>query len=196
MDNMYLSEEKYQKAEKTISLIAAFVLIVGLGIGGFLIYNGVAKPASAKVDELGVKLENKKGELEAKGIKYDNFARYSDGEAYDLKIVTNALDPNLVSCKFAEYINNTLTKDYCSAKNSIGDFASTRSKMYGVFVCIATCMISFSIYTFAKKRYILAFKLQQGMPVAKEGINEIAPTIGNLSKEVSKGIKNGINNNR
>ena len=31
------------------------------------------------------------------------------------------------------------------------------------------------------------------MPIAKEGINEMAPTIGNVAGEIAKGIHNGIN---
>lgn len=43
----------------------------------------------------------------------------------------------------------------------------------------------------AKRREILAFTTQQVMPVAKEGIDTMAPTIGNVAKEISKGIKEG-----
>ena len=46
------------------------------------------------------------------------------------------------------------------------------------------------------KREIVAYKTQQIMPVAKEGINEMAPTIGSASgtiaKEVAAGIKEGL----
>ena len=45
----------------------------------------------------------------------------------------------------------------------------------------------------AHKREIAAFTTQQVMPVAKEGINEMAPTIGNAAGEIAKGIKKGIN---
>ena len=45
----------------------------------------------------------------------------------------------------------------------------------------------------AHRREIAAFTTQQVMPVAKEGINEMAPTIGNVASEVAKGIKKGLN---
>lgn len=32
------------------------------------------------------------------------------------------------------------------------------------------------------------------MPVAKEGINAMSPTIGNAAEQIAKGIKNGLNN--
>lgn len=191
-ENKYLNEEKYLKAEKSITLVAILILAIGLCIGGFLIYKGVAKPETSKVEDLKVQLENKKSELEAKGIKFSNTAEYSDGEEYDLKIITNALDPSFNNCAFDEYKNNSITKEYCVAKNSTSDFASTGSIMLGVFICIATCMISGSVFIFAKQRHIVAFRAQQVMPVAKEGIDEIAPTIGNAAGEIAKGIKKGL----
>ena len=60
----------------------------------------------------------------------------------------------------------------------------------------------------AKRREMLAFGLQQVMPVAQEGIEKIAPTMtkvgkemvkgmapayGEMAKEISKGIKEGLN---
>ena len=45
----------------------------------------------------------------------------------------------------------------------------------------------------AHRREIKAFAVQQVMPVAQEGINKMAPTIGNAAKEIAKGIKEGIN---
>lgn len=191
-ENKYLNEEKYQKAEKSITLVAILILAIGLCIGGFLIYKGVAKPGTSKVEDLKVQLENKKSELEAKGIKFSSTTEYSDGEEYDLKIITNALDPNFDNCAFDEYKNNSITKEYCVAKNSTGEFASTGSIMLGVFICIATCMISGFVFIFAKQRHIVAFQAQQVMPVAKEGIDEIAPTIGNAAGEIAKGIKKGL----
>ena len=62
-ENKFLNEEKYQKTEKSITIIAIIILLVGLCIGGYLIYNGVAKPKTSNVDVLEGKLEQKKKEL-------------------------------------------------------------------------------------------------------------------------------------
>ena len=191
-EKKYLNEEKYQKTVKSITLVAILVLVVGLCLGGFLIYKGVFKPETSKVEELKVQLETKKNELEAKGIRFNTFAKYSDGEEYDLKIITKALDPSFDNCAFDEYKNNSITKEYCVAKNNISDFASTGSIMFGAFICIATCMISGSIFMVSKRRQMLAFHVQQVMPVAKEGVEEIAPTLGKAAEEIAKGVKKGI----
>jgi len=192
VENKYLNEEKYQKAKKSITLVAILVFVIGLCIGGFLIYKGIVKPGASKVEELRVQLETKKSELESEGIKFSEFAKYSDGEAYDLKIITKALDPSFNNCAFDEYKNNSITKEYCATKNSIDDFTSISSIMFGAFICIATCMISGFIFIVANKRHILAFQAQQVMPIAKEGIDEMAPTIGNVAGEIAKGIKKGL----
>lgn len=45
------------------------------------------------------------------------------------------------------------------------------------------------------KREIVAFQAQQVMPVAKEEIGEIAPTIGKSAGDIAAGIREGLNNN-
>lgn len=50
-------------------------------------------------------------------------------------------------------------------------------------------IISISIFTTAKGREIAAFGAQQMMPIAQEGMDTIAPSIGNIAKEISKGLK-------
>ena len=203
-------------------------------------------------------LENKKQELISKGIKYDNSTKYDDGESYDLKVITNALDPSFNYCAFDEYENNVITRDYCLLSSNkdedsmainviervlsiefnycVGD---TKNNMYtsrycslvsqlndksdfnkefdsydsipfyiiGGFIIIASCMFAGSIYMTTKQREILAFHTQQVMPVAQEGIEKMAPTIGKagasiakemapaygeVAKEISKGIKEGL----
>lgn len=69
--------------------------------------------------------------------------------------------------------------------------------MFGAFIIISSCMISFAIYMFAKRREITAFTVQQTMPLAQEGIEKMAPTVGNavgtIGKGIAKGIKEGLN---
>ena len=191
-EKKYLNEKKYQKTEKGITVFAILILVVGLLIGGFLIYRGIAKPATSKVETLEKKLEVKRNELISKGIEYDKSSKYTDGEKYDLYIITNALDPSFSHCEFDEYKNNSITKEYCAAKNSISEFSTISLIMVGIFICFVTIGIFVSVLVFAKGRQILAFTTQQTIPVAKESIDEMAPTIGNAAGEIAKGIKNGL----
>ena len=69
--------------------------------------------------------------------------------------------------------------------------------MFGGFIIIASSMFCGVLYlSIIKRREIMAYTVQQVMPVAKEGIDKISPTIakatGNIAKEVTKGIKEGL----
>lgn len=119
-----------------------------------------------------------------------------------ISVIDKALDESFAWCKFDEAKNNTYTSKYCSLKLQLDDFTDFNKEfdsfnsipfyMFGAFVIIASCMIAGSIYMFSKRREIAAFTAQQVMPVAKEGIDEMAPTIGNAVGEIAKGIKNGL----
>lgn len=217
----FLNEETYQKTKKKVIIVAIIVLIVGILIGGSLIATGLKKQNKVnsnyseeskqslqeKITIEKQKLETKKSKLESKGIKYDLFAKYSDGESYDLKIITQVLDPSFDYCAFDEYKNNSLTSTYCSYSQQLADFTDFNKNfdsfgsipfyMIGGFVILASCMIAGSIYLIAKRREIAAFSAQQIIPVAKEKIDTMAPTIGGamgtIGKELAKGIKDGIN---
>lgn len=217
MKEEYLSEERYQRNKKKVASISILVLIIGLFIGGSLIYTGIDKSKKndskysdsskqnieEKLNEEKKVLEQKKKELESSGITWNAFTTYEDGASYDLKIITETLDPSFERCLFDEYKNNSLTSNYCSLKNKQKDIGSDFNKkfdsynsipfyMIGGFIIFTTCMISASIYMISKRREILAFTTQQVMPVAQEGIEKMAPTMGNVAKEITKGIKQGL----
>lgn len=82
-------------------------------------------------------------------------------------------------------------------KNKISTSKYVSFYMFGGFIIVATCMISFFLFTILKRREIAAFTVQQTMPLAQEGIEKMSPTIGNavetIGKDVAKGIKEGIN---
>ena len=59
--------------------------------------------------------------------------------------------------------------------------------------CGACTGFGLMLFFMGNQRKISAYMMQQQIPVAKEGINEMAPTIGNAAKEITKGIKEGLN---
>ena len=230
-----LSEERYLKGKKKITIAAFLIFIIGMFIGGCLIFKGISiknevnstyseenkkskiADLNKKIDQEKTKLEAIRQELEIKGIKYNEFADYIDGEVYDLYIVTKVLSPSFSRCSFDEFKNNSLTKEYCSLKNELKEtelidvdfergFKGSNSLpfyMFGAFIIIVTCMISGVVYSVAKRRDILAFSTQQVMPVVQEGMEQMAPTVGKVVEqmapavgkaagEIAKGIKNGL----
>lgn len=82
------------------------------------------------------------------------------------------------------------------AHNTKYSFVSNVLYMVGGFIIVVSCMVSLFIYIFGKRREITAFTTQQVMPVAQEGIEKMAPTIGNAAGEIAKGIKNGLDDDK
>ena len=102
--------------------------------------------------------------------------------------------------------NNSYTSKHCDLKEQLdnlkyseNNFAFANSFPFyiiGAFIIIASVMISIPIYLTAKGREIAAFATQQGMPVAKETIDEITPTVANAAGTIAKEISKGINSNK
>ena len=192
-----LNEGKFQKTKNKLRIIILVVWLIFIALGIFLIYKGLGNNSSDKLLSIENKLKEQKESLEASGLKYNTFATYSDGDLYNLKIITEVLDPSFSYCSFDEYKNNSITSEYCSLKNSNSSFAKTSFLMFGGFIIIAASMFCGVLYlSIIKRREIMAYTVQQVMPVAKEGIDKISPTIakatGNIAKEVTKGIKEGL----
>lgn len=192
-----LNEGKFQKTKNKLRIIILVVWLIFIALGIFLIYKGLGNNSSDKLLSIENKLKEQKESLEASGLKYNTFATYSDGDLYNLKIITEVLDPSFSYCSFDEYKNNSITSEYCSLKNSNSSFAKTSFLMFGGFIIIASSMFCGVLYlSIIKRREIMAYTVQQVMPVAKEGIDKISPTIakatGNIAKEVTKGIKEGL----
>lgn len=93
--------------------------------------------------------------------------------------------------------NNTLYYDEFSA------FKYIMFYVLGGITILISVFGSISIYLITKRREIAAFAIQQTMPLAQEGIEKMAPTIGNVAGTIGKdiaqgitsGIKSGLNNN-
>ena len=83
-----------------------------------------------------------------------------------------------------------------TAKGAYGDMGLfALGGLFGVFgLFIAGIGVMMTVVTY--RREIVAFTTQQVMPVAKEGVNEMAPTIGNVASEITKGIKKGLDESK
>ena len=209
----YLTEKNYNKGKKIIMLIALLVLVVGLTIGGLLIYKGInekqkidnttneqaekdkqrLKEIETEKEELNKKISDKKYECDSIKMGTDSWFEKSnkcDNEVLSLEEQVDELESEEFDLEKTDY-------EFDKKFNSVG---STRYFMFGVFIIIATLITSLSIFMFAKRREIMAFGMQQTMPLAQEGIEKMAPTVGNaagtIAKDVAAGIKEGINSNQ
>ena len=206
----YLSEEKYQKTKNKISKIAILVLVVGILLGGGLITFGIMKSNSSDTNITQTRTES----------DVQNEINTLNEELIPLKAQkTKEFQENGFTEEYYRLDNEIQTKQsqitdletelwkMQSGFNSASDFISKGKYiplyMFGAFIIIASGMIAFSIYMFSKRREITAFTTQQIMPVAQEGIEKMAPTIGKVGKElaeemapvygkIAKEISNGI----
>lgn len=168
---------------------------------------------SKKRDELKEKIKPTEDEIKKlqradfTGFDDDYYARQdkikelSESIADD-KNAVNAI--NELDCVFYDAAKDAAIAKYCTLENQIEDVKSGFNKEYdsmknipfymiGGFIILTGAMIAGAIFKFAKGREITAFMAQQTMPIAKEGMDEMAPHIGKAAKEISKGIKEGIN---
>ena len=209
MENKYLNEERYQRGKKKLVLISLIILILGIILGSGLIVTGITKTKSSK--EEAKQINNQKA-LEAQArldeikIEKDNLQEQYDTKSQECDSLDH-WDPNWFAnvnqCRREASEINKKISSLELEKISLKNYEQIEPNMayvilcvLGVFVIIIGCSISFSIFMFTKRREIIAFGAQQVMPVAKEGIETMSPTIGNavgtIGKEIAKGISEGI----
>ena len=128
--------------------------------------------------------------------KYCSIVNNTDGEASYISVINKALDESFNHCKFDEAQNNQYTSKYCSLKLQIEDFDGFNKTfdsakylpfyMIGGFIILVSCMVAGAIYLITKRREIIAFSAQQVMPLAQEGIEKMAPTVGKAGASIAK----------
>ena len=195
----FLTEENYERGKKKVVTIALIVLVFGLLIGGSLIATGIIKTSQVETtsstartkETIQLEIDSLNSELASlKAKKNQELTTNGFSEEY------YRLD-NEIESKQSK-ISNLKTEiwkaesGFNSTKDSISKAKYVPLYMFGSFIIIASCMISGSIYLFAKRREITAFTAQQVMPVAQEGIEKMAPTIGDAAESVAQGITKGV----
>ena len=163
----------------------------------------------------------------AREDKIEELKESIETDKKSIGVIEKVLDESFDYCLF-DGKNNSYTSTYCLLKTQLNnkdveinsldrkysDFEKdfeleeyTPFYIVGGFILIVSIMISGSIYMMTKRREIAAFSAQQMMPIAQEGIEkmapsvgkagasiakEMAPTYGQIAKEISKGIKEGL----
>ena len=208
-----LSEERYQSTKSKISMVAIIILVIGLLVGGSLIATGVVKSINAEkqitevrsVEDIQTELDginNQLAKLKAQQNTEFNANGFSENfyklgnEIDKLQNKKSELNMEISKIKSGYYDNKF--------KNSV---STAPFYMFGAFIIISSLMVSGSVFMFTKRREMLAFSMQQIMPVATEGLEKVAPTVskvgkemmeemapayGKMAKEISKGIKKGM----
>lgn len=267
MNNQYLSEEKYQKINKKLSLVSKVVLVAGLAIGATLISIGVItknnvnkenkelkneireenKIALEKDKQEISKFETEIAELESQKKALDDeienlkiardeaFSKDAFGSEYkrlnneinkkrkesfelNSQIASKETDKFEIESDLSRHDESSIESTYNSKKKSEPSFVYTCFGLGGMALFMGVTW-SLSLFFVTKRRSIMAYQMQSVMPVAKEGMKEMAPVVGEtagtimkemapaykemaktmapvygeIAKEVGKGISEGIN---
>lgn len=71
-------------------------------------------------------------------------------------------------------------------------FGLTSSGFFIGFIGFLLLILGAFILTIASRREIIAFTAQQTLPIEREMIDEMTPTIANSAGEIAKGVKKGL----
>jgi hypothetical protein len=194
----FLNDDELKSAKKKRKKIALIILLIGLSIGFIFVGLGIKNHGLLKNQnsaeykaEISQQLSNesatllaKAAQLKAKGVKYNRFAQYYSGDEYDLKIITEVLDPSFDYWKFNEYKNHSLTSKYCELKQTLDEIENSNAIMFesykylpfyivGAFIIIST-IIAVSI-TLSNK--------QTSLDLVSSNIESITQDMNNKQKE-------------
>ena len=206
----YLNEERYQKNKKKLITVALIVLIVGVLSGVGLIATGIVKSLNVKTTENVRTKEVIKSEIDDLNSELVTLQAQmskeftNNGLSEEYYRLSNEVSSKKKQVSELETELWKVESGYNRVQGSIAKSEFIPFYMFGGFIIIASCMVSGSIYMFAKRREMIAFTTQQVMPVAKEGIEEMlpmakeglekmTPTFKDAAKEITKGIKEGLN---
>ena len=218
--NEYLNEERYQKTNKKLFFIGIIIIIVGITAAMIIlipkVVNGTKnnkEQLQQKLNQLKPSLEKRYQELKSNGV--NESWDYKNKDGYEMYLINIAMDPTYEKCEYSSgYSDNETTREYCKIKADLYDannsFANGRImfSLVPALMLLMPCLgIGLMLIMTSKRRNIAAYYVQQTMPVAKEGIEKMAPTIGKvgssvakemapaygeIAKEVGKGLKEGM----
>lgn len=217
-----LNEAKYQKTSKSLFYVGVGLIIIGITLFIVIFIPKITSTSKNNKEHLQQELNNLRPTLESRyaNLKENGVIESSDyknKDGYEMRLIDIALDPTYGKCEHSSiYSDNNVTREYCKIKGELYDIDHSFSNggilfslvpaLMALMPCIA---IGGMLILISKRRSIIAYTMQQTMPVAEEGLEKIAPTIGKagasiakevapvygeIAKEIGKGIKEGMKN--
>lgn len=186
----YLNEEVFQKNNKKVKTAGTIVMIIGLCLVCAAIFvlmsaskmeDAISKNSSPDVLENSSSdiLENSSSDI--LGLfdvdSQESALSWFESTTQSMKAESEAFSAQMRA-------ESEARSDYMD-RYSLGMFML----LPGIFITLVGCMIRFIV---GNQRNIMAYQAQQVMPLAQEGIEKMAPSMGIAAKEISKGIKEGM----
>lgn len=202
MEKQFLNENKYQKARKSLIITAVAIMTIAITISSvFLLYPGFSKLSEA----------NNRGDIDT---RYEALTAPIQSQITTLSrqtsqvFMSEGFSTNYYTLKDQEAslqgqlskINNQKSDEFMSQGESVPYIAG------GIMLILLGLGFGSQLLMMAFGRNIFAFGAQTAVPVAKEIIEDVAPTIGKaygdvakaaapafgeVAKEITKGIKEG-----
>ena len=210
-----LNEERHQKVKGVIAKVALIIVIVGVLIGGSLIATGVTKMNAQKaeytekygtVEDMEKEVEDIENQLvPLKAEKNKEFKANGFSEKYyELDRKIEKLEDRKIELESEVY----------KQENGFGRLDDQKFVplfIIGAFIIIASCMVGGAVFMFSKRREMMAYMVQDTLPLVEEAApkvakigtktvkevmpdlkdiaKDMAPMYGDVAKEISKGIK-------
>ena len=169
----YLSEEKYQETNKKVKKTSKILLI----IGAILLVIGIIMIITAFVNF-------KNSERKAMNSFNNNLTNMFDSY--------NSDDDKKFNDSMKETVTSFMTDNSDDSFTSVGLYALGGFVSSAGFVLL---IVGGVMAYMAHRREITAYTTQQTMPIKKETINDITPTVadaaGAIAKSVSQGFEEG-----
>lgn len=182
----YLNEEQYQKNKKKIINTATILIILGIILAITLLVTGFAQKTSNS---------NKTKELDKQINTLQQEISILDWQ------MTNEFQQNGLSAKYYELDGQRAIKQEQLSELKMDKFDLGNNSHIILFAGSAFVLLLFGgiagrLYFIAYRRNIAAFTVQQTMPIAQEGLEKMAPTLGKVSEEIAKGVSKGKSQNK
>ncbi len=165
-------------------------------------YEAVARESQVKMDEINAQKATLEEQLKAKEYECDSIWDSIEDSVANFKSINQSADLN--ACRdevssIQKQIQDLNSKAFQLKGNTIiANSNKVVAENYyplafvGGMILVMGIAVSVSIYSIAIRREINAFHIQQNLPLAQEGIDKMAPTIGGAAGEIAKGVANGI----
>jgi len=211
----YLNEENYQKTKNKITKISLIILTLGLVIGigliitGVIIQNNTKKINEERRNEANKLIQERLTEIATEKNNLNNQIQTKEYSCNSLDMRNPNWYADKIKCQdevssLIQELNELEMEEFqLENRKDIDIYNAISPAKYIIFyilgglTIIMSVSIAGSIYLIAKRREIVAFTIQQTMPLAQEGMEKMTPTVGNavgtIGKELAKGIKEGIN---
>lgn len=131
-----------------------------------------------------------------------DFQDYSMKNEANISWLSMATDVNEQQETNVDVFNDvsTMSKGVLSNFSSMSDLAIGGMSLIGLFgaliAMIFCCMPGFALLFVANSRVIYGFVAQSSVPVAKESTEQMSPAFGTVARDITKGIKSGLADNK